>query len=140
VQTLDWHRLLICSVVVAMTLAAVLVWALPSVRQKPGTTLLTLALLFAYGYGVSTLANALLDHSRGTIYATSVQGKHISSGRSRTPKLRLAPWGPYTKADDLAVSWDTYRAASVGEKVCLRLRPGALGIAWYRMAECQPND
>jgi hypothetical protein len=139
VQILDWHRLLACAVLVAMALAAAVVWAVPSVREKLGAALLTLALLIAYGYGACALVNAILDHSSGSIHATAVYGKHVSGGRSRTPTLRLAPWGPRTTAEDVTVSWDVYRATSVGDKVCVRLRPGALGIPWYAIAKCQPK-
>jgi hypothetical protein len=72
-------------------LTAGLVWAIPSVLEKLGTVVLTLTLLMAYGYGASALANAMLDHSSGSIYSTTVHGKHVSGGRIRTPTLRLGP-------------------------------------------------
>ena len=100
---------------------------------------MTLALVLAYGYGVVALGNAVLDRSIGTPYATTVYGKHVTSGRNRTPKLRLAPWGPRTTEDDVTVPWDLYRSASVGQTVCVLLRPGAFGIRWYRLAPCQPT-
>ena len=138
VQILDWRAVLVGAVLVALVLIGRVLWALPSARDKPGIAALTLALLIAYGYGVVALGNAVLDRSNGASYATTVYGKHVTSGRYRTPKLRLGPWGPRTTEDDVTVSWDLYRSASVGQTVCVLLRPGAFGIRWYRLAPCQP--
>ena len=138
VQILDWRAVLVGAVLVALVLIGRVLWALPSARDKPGIAALTLALLIAYGYGVVALGNSVLDRSTGASYATTVYGKHVTSGRYRTPKLRLGPWGPRTTEDDVTVSWDLYRSASVGQTVCVLLRPGAFGIRWYRLAPCQP--
>ena len=139
VQILDWHAVLVGAALVALVLMGGVLWALPSAREKPGIAALTLALAMAYGYGVVALGNAVLDRSSGASYATTVYGKHVTSGRNRTPKLRLGPWGPRTTEDDVTVPWDLYRSASVGQTVCVLLRPGAFGIRWYRLAPCQPT-
>jgi hypothetical protein len=138
VQILDWHAVLVGAVLVALVLMGSVLWALPSARDKPGIAALTLALVMAYGYGVVALGNAVLDRSNGASYATTVNGKHVTSGRNRTPKLRLAPWGPRTTEDDVTVPWDLYRSVGVGQTVCVLLRPGAFGIRWYRLAPCEP--
>jgi hypothetical protein len=138
VQILDWQGVLVGAVLVALVLMGSVLWALPSARDKLGIAALTLALVMAYGYGVVALGNAVLDRSNGASYATTVYGKHVTSGRNRTPKLRLGPWGPRTTEDDVTVPWDLYRSASIGQTVCVLLRPGAFGIRWYRLAACQP--
>lgn len=137
VQILDWPRLFIWAVAVAMALMGSVLWAVPSAREKLGVAALTLALVFAYGYGVSAIGDALLDRSSGSTYTTQVDGKHITSGRHKRPMLRLAPWGPRAGEDNVAVSWDMYGRTSVGDKVCVQLHPGALGVPWYRVTECQ---
>jgi hypothetical protein len=139
VQTLDWQGVVIGTVVVALVLMGSVLWALPSARDKLGIAAVTLALVMAYGYGVVALGNAVLDRSTGASYTTTVYGKHVTSGRNRTPKLRLGPWGPRTTEDDVTVPRDLYRSASVGQTVCVLLRPGAFGIRWYRLAPCQPT-
>jgi hypothetical protein len=136
VQILDWQRLLLGAALVSMTLMGSVIWAVPSVRDKRGTVLLTLVLVMAYGYGVVALGDSVLDHSTGSSYPTTVYGKHVTSGRNRTPTLRLGPWGPRAAQEDVTVPWDLYRRTSVGQTICVLLRPGAFGVAWYQVAEC----
>jgi len=93
-----------------------------------------------YGYGASALGNSLLDRSTPVSYPTTVSRMFVSSGKHRTPTLRLAPWGPRTTAEDAAVSWDLYRSTRVGETVCAQLHPGALGVRWFQIAKCQPGS
>jgi len=140
VQILDWQRLLLSAGLVSMALMGSVVWAIPSARQRLGVAALTLALLMAYGYGATALGNAVLDQTRGSIYPTTVYGKHVTSGRNRTPTMRLGPWGPRATQEDATVPWDVYRSTNVGDKVCAVLHPGAFGIPWYRIAKCQPNS
>jgi hypothetical protein len=140
VQILDWQRLLLLAVLVAMALMASVVWAIPSARQRLGMVALTLALLMAYGYGVTALGNAVLDQTRGSTYPTTVYGKHVTSGRNRTPTMQLGPWGPRATEEEATVPWDVYRSTNVGEKVCVILHSGAFGVPWYRIAKCQPKS
>ena len=98
--------------------------------------MLTLLMLAAYGYGAGSLGNALLDRSSATSYTAQVDGKHVTSGRNRTPQLRLGPWGPRKDESEVAVSWDFYRSTSIGETICVLVRPGAFGVPWYRVAKC----
>jgi hypothetical protein len=140
VHILDWPRLLVAAVLVALTLMGSLLWVVPAAREKFGTAVLALVLFLAYGYGVCTLGNAMLDRSSGATYPATVRGKYVTSGRGKTPTMRLEPWGPRAAEQDVAVPWDVYRNTTVGEKVCVLLRPGAFGIPWYRVTECQPNS
>ena len=123
----------------AAVLIVTILWAIPAAREKLGTLALILILTLPYGYGASTLGNALLDHSSALNYPATVYRMFVTSGRNRTPMLRLGPWGPRTTAEDAAVSWDLYRSTKVGETVCAQLHAGALGIPWFRIAKCQPG-
>jgi hypothetical protein len=140
VQVLDWQRLLLLAALVAMALMASVVWAIPSARQRLGVLALTLALLMAYGYGAAALGNAVLDQTSGSTYPTTVYGKRVTSGRNRTPTMRLGPWGPRATQEEATVPWDVYRSTSVGDKVCVVLHSGAFGVPWYRIAQCQPKS
>jgi hypothetical protein len=139
VQILDWQRLLPWAVLVALILMGSVMWAIPAIRDKLGMVVLTLILVLAYGFGVTSLGNALLDGTRGSIYPTAIYGKYVTSGRSRTPMMRLGPWGPRTSVEDVRVPWDVYRSTNIGEKVCVLSHPGAFGVPWYRIATCQPK-
>jgi hypothetical protein len=140
VHSLDWQRLLQCALIVAMLLMGSVIWALPAARERIGLLLLTLVLLIPYGYGVSALGNALLDHASASSYPTMVYRMFVTSGRSKTPTLRLGPWGPRATPEDTAVSWDLYRKTRVGETVCAQLHAGALGVRWFQITKCQPNS
>ena len=140
VQILDWQRLLWWAVLVTICLAGAIVRALPAVREKPGPALLTLLLLGAYGYGACALGNALLDRFPAASYTAQVYGKHVTGGRQKTPEIRLGPWGPRKAAADVTVPWELYRGIRIGETVCVRVHPGALGVPWYRVARCQSGD
>lgn len=89
------------------------------------------AIGFAYGFGVVTEANALLDRSIGTSYSAIVQGKHITNSKRVSYHLELSPWGPTTKPDDLEVSRATYDPIECGDSAVITLRRGALGLNWY---------
>jgi hypothetical protein len=137
VQILDWQRLIPWAVLMALCLMGSVIWAIPAVREKLGMVVLTLVLVLAYGFGVTSLGNALLDSTHGSIYPTTVYGKYVTSGRSRTPTMRLGPWGPRTTMEDVTVPWDVYRSTNIGGKVCVLSHPGAFGVPWYRIATCQ---
>lgn len=136
VQILDWQRLAFCAVLMTLALIGAIVWTLPAAREKPAGVLLMLLVLSAYGYGASALGNALLDRSPITSYSTQVSGKRVTSGRQRTPQLRLAPWGPQKIDSEVSVPWDLYRSVNIGEPICVLVRSGALGVSWYRVAKC----
>jgi hypothetical protein len=140
IHTFEWQRQMLWAVLVTIPLIVAVLWALPAARKKPGGIALTAVLLLSYGYGASELSNALLDHSSPTSYTTRVLGKHVTSGRNRTPELQLGAWGPQTASSDVAVTWDLYRTIRTGENVCVQLHPGALGVPWYLVAECPENS
>lgn len=139
VQIIDWQPLLGWILLVTTCLLGTIVWALPAAREKPAGAALTLLLLIAYGYGTSTLANALLDRSPAASYATQVHGKHVTGGRQRTPQMRLGPWGPRKAAADVTVPWDLYRSTGIGDTVCVVVHAGALGVPWYRVVNCRTS-
>lgn len=138
VQILDWQRLLLWAAVAAAALMGGVLWAVPAARAKTGTAALTLALILAYGYGVCALGDAVLDRSDGSTYTAKVYGKHVTSGRNKRPMMQLGPWGPRAAAGEVTVSWDLYRSTNVGDTVCVRLHPGAIGVPWYRVSGCRP--
>jgi hypothetical protein len=137
VHILDWQHLIPVAALVAIALMGGVLWALPSAREKPGMLALTFVLVLAYGYGVTSLGNALLDRTRGSVFPATVYGKYVTSGRGRTPTLRLGPWGPQAAGQDVRVPWDLYRSTAIGDKVCAHSYPGAFGIPWYRITQCE---
>ena len=90
-----------------------------------------------YSVGMTITVNTLDDQSPATTYTAPVLRKHISSGRSTTYYLDLAPWGPIQNRNSLRVPRSTYDAFAVGEQVCLALHAGRLHAPWYAQVPCE---
>jgi hypothetical protein len=135
---LRWQQLLSPILVVAVTMTALLAAADPKSGKQRWLILATLFLAVAYGGGVTAMADALLDRSAPQVLQVEVLHKHISSGRSTTWYLHLAPWGPQDHAEDVSVSRSLYSSVQTGQIVCVYLYPGTLKIPWFQVARC-PN-
>ena len=110
-----------------------------SAQQNPQFWGAMLGMLFiagALGWGLAAAADSVLDKSAPAGYATTVVHKHASHGRSTTYYLDLAPWGPIQGRNDVSVSPSTYSNTSIGDQVCLELRPGMLHVQWYQVVSC----
>jgi hypothetical protein len=92
----------------------------------------------AYGYGLAATADTVLDQSTPARYATTVQGKHETHGRSTSYFLDLPPWGPMQEPNKVSVGSSTYKKLSVGDPVCFEVHAGSLHVRWYRIVACAP--
>jgi hypothetical protein len=90
----------------------------------------------AYAFGVFANADTLADRARPQVFQTEVVDKSISTGRSRSYHVKLAPWGPRTTTDTDDVTSGTYDDLHLGGRACVTLHPGALGVRWYTIAPC----
>lgn len=136
VHILGWESLAPWAVATGALLGVSVFWVNRNARRRWQTVIVIILASCAYGYGAATLANAVLDRSTPSIFRPLVLGKHSSRGRSTTYHLLLTPWGDRKIADNVTVSATLFRAASVGEPVCVVVRSGALGSSWYRVALC----
>ena len=103
-----------------------------------GASLLVLALVaLPYGAGLLSLCDVLLDHQTPQVFSTQVQNKYISSGKHPQPYLVLAPWGPETAGDKVAVSRAYYEQTSVHATVCAVLHPGSVHLRWFGVNDCK---
>ena len=116
-----------------------LAFAVLEIRWR--TTVLLLPIVFlgasAYAYGAAFAANVFLDRSRPEVFTADVVGKRVSRGRPRTKWIvRLGPseWGD--PMNELLVPPQLYESIEPGGTVCVLLRPGALGIAWFTLEAC----
>jgi hypothetical protein len=134
-----WQPALYLSAAIAFVLWLAAAKADAALRVRRASLILMLLLCLGYGYGVGMEANAMLDRSPATIYAAAVRSKRVSSGRSTSYKLDLAPWGPgpTQEAGDVSVSRRLYESVKRGDSVCAALRPGAMGVSWYVVSRCR---
>jgi hypothetical protein len=108
----------------------------PWIRRHLGGAALLAVLCGAYGYGAGLEANALLDGTTPRLYPVTVRAMHVNRGRGATYYLGVSGWGPHPSGEDVAVSMRRYAATSIGDVVCVKLRPGALGVGWYVLGSC----
>jgi len=101
-----------------------------------GRVLGLLLFIGIYAYGLVVAADTMPDRSQASSFTTNVVSKHISSGRSTSYILVLAPWGPVERTNTVSVSSKTYRNTEIGDEVCLALHAGALHVPWYMQIRC----
>jgi hypothetical protein len=89
-----------------------------------------------FSYGVVAVADTLFDESPEAPFEAKVVGGHVSHGKSDTYYLRLAPWGPIDREQDVSVSRNTYENSPIGVPVCLVLHSGSLHAPWFRVVPC----
>lgn len=91
-----------------------------------------------YGYAAAFGLNCVLDRSEGAVYRTVVSEK-LAKGKGG-PYLRIKPWGPESRSRKVAVPWRVFRSVPPsGDSVCVALKNGALGGAWFTVQSCSWN-
>jgi hypothetical protein len=131
-----WPPTFELSLVFCFALCGAAMLADPWLRKHRVTVLLLAVLCSGYGYGAGLEVNALLDRSTPINYRVAVLSKHVSHGKSTNYHFGLAPWGRYRTSEDVMVPGWRYRQTQVGDTVCVALRTGALGVAWYTVGSC----
>jgi hypothetical protein len=90
-----------------------------------------------YGFGAAGEADVLLDTSMTKFPNVPILSRNSRSGRTSTAELVLAPWDDRYRPNKNFVSWYTYLTLRNESTVCIDRGPGALGVAWYRIAACE---
>jgi hypothetical protein len=103
----------------------------PTLRTRRGSLVALFVLFLAYGYGAIIEANVLFDQTPGVIYTAPVVERRVVAGKNTRYKLRVGPWGPKAKQNEIRVERATYQYIRPGNVVKLVLKRGELGIKWY---------
>lgn len=135
------HLVSLQSVGVAVVLITLVYCAVffRSYGQSPspvGTGFIMILFGFMYSFGLVSVADALGDNSKVSVYSVQVTGKHSTTGRSTSYILELAPWGPMQRSSNLGVSRTMYDQFVTGDQVCLALHDGRLHAPWYAQVSC----
>jgi hypothetical protein len=78
------------------------------------------------------IVNGALDRNPAQQLKVTVAGKHMSSGRSTSDSLDLAPsWRAGHSVERLNVSRDTYLSVRTGSPAHLSVHRGVFGLSWY---------
>jgi len=128
--------LLLVIVLVAFAYIALFFSAVSKNANKAGALAVLLFYAASYSFGLAIVADTLADRAQASVYFAPVTSKHVSSGKSTIYYLRLAPWGPLDKPNDISVSRNDYNFMRTGYWVCLGLHPGWLHAAWYQLTPC----
>jgi hypothetical protein len=97
------------------------------VKKLYQTAALTLTLLT-----ILLIANGALDRQPAQQVEVTVAARHISSGRSTSYTLYLAPsWRAGHSMERLNVSRDTYFSVRTGAPAHLTVHRGVFGLSWY---------
>ncbi len=133
---LDWQRAgAIALVGGALFLALMAAVDQGVLRQRTGLLLLVPGAL-GYAFGVALQVNNVFDHGSPAVYRVAVLSRSVSHGRSTSWSLRLARWGPARSGGNVTVTPELYSWSPPEHRVCVRLHPGALHIAWYAVVYC----
>jgi hypothetical protein len=116
-------------------LAAILVNGRCRVNNTaPG--LIALALFSAiYGYGLVRELNIVLDRSPAAVYQTTVLKKSLFKS---TYRLQYGEWGA-NGPDSIRVTTSLAHSVHEGDRICMVLKQGALGMSWYTAQACPWN-
>jgi hypothetical protein len=96
-------------------------------------------MMIGYTGGALALGNVLLDEAAGEHMIATVEAKQVRRGKGVTYHLTLAG-GAATRAIDASevrVDGDVYEAVQQGGDVCVRVRPGAFGFAWFKVVDAE---
>ncbi|GAB2456798.1 hypothetical protein GCM10011375_05040 [Hymenobacter qilianensis] len=106
--------------------------------QNESRISLLFAILFisvSYGFAGTLAYNCAFDDGQATKYEAQVLSKHVSSGKTTTYYLEVAPWGPRTTNEDVTVTKDYYKQTEVGDTVSIYAMPGQLKVPWFTVDE-----
>lgn len=97
------------------------------------------AVVGAYGYTAALRINGLADRGETQMAPVVIQEKYMAtSGKTRGPYFKIAPWGGESRVRNYSPSQATYERRKQGDRLCMSLHQGALGVWWYSIEEDCP--
>jgi hypothetical protein len=137
VYLVGWQRPLTIAIIVDGLLCFIASQVDPTLVKNRAAFLLLFIVSIAYGFGMSTEANALLDRSEPQVFQSHIVSKRISHGRSTSYHVTLDRWGPKTSPDEVMVTRGYYDSFAIGDRACVLSREGALKMQWYVVRHCR---
>lgn len=142
VMPLDWHKLIIPSIVIALIMTSI-IWIISQNRTINPIRLTGLLILplTIYSGGTIAMVNGLFDHNPAKIYTLMVQNKYQTTGKGAANYLQVASADrSYKGLATLRVPFDLYRSTEIGGSVCAHIHSGALGMAWEKLDHCSDSN
>ncbi len=130
----DAKLLLLPIAAITAVLAGLILAKTKEFADKPWSRLLPIIFVAVYACGLTVMGNCLFDQSQPEVFTVQVIGRHVSSGRSTSYHVMLAPWGPVAEAKDVTVPRAQYKQIAVGQEVHVAKKAGILRIPWFYIA------
>jgi hypothetical protein len=93
-------------------------------------------IIFVYGFLIET--NCLFDSHPPRIYTTKIVKKRIHYGVAPVwYRMTVSGWDMDKQTTEEHVSRELYTTLEEGNDLCVEVRPGLLGIPWYRLTDCK---
>ncbi|HEX9173839.1 MAG TPA: hypothetical protein VF861_14395 [Telluria sp.] len=126
----DWTVVLIPT----LLLGALMALGVGAARGTAASFLMVAGTMALYPAGVLPLANERFDSAAPRRMAATVDAKRHVRDKGDTYYLQLSPWidRPW---DEVRVIAGLYQRVERGGQVCVLVYPGALGMAWYAVAD-----
>jgi hypothetical protein len=95
--------------------------------------------LLATTIGPIVVLDGALDQAQPERFQVEVLNRGPPPARRQKGRLQLAAWGPVAQPEWAEVPARVYAAAQVGAPIEVQLRPGVLGLRWYRLEVPPPH-
>ena len=118
-------------------LSGIIIFGVKEFRSNTKAILPVSIFLIIFVYGVLIEMNCLFDSHPPQVQTATIVEKRINYGI--TPmwyQITISGWDQATPTRKEHISRDMYNALEKGDNVCVEIRPGLLGIPWYRLTEC----
>ena len=134
---LEYKNLWLSATVITVVVSLALFTATNEIKFKKkgdfATVFFVMAFVFVYAYGGVVNYNCLYDTSQPEPYVSEVVDRRVSTGKTTSYYVEVAPWGPVTATDEVSVTEDLYNQLAVGDAVNIYLMEGKLGIPWFEI-------
>ncbi|MGE3106459.1 MAG: hypothetical protein AB7K14_14615 [Lysobacterales bacterium] len=135
-HVLDWPLVLGAALAVAALITLVITRLDVAMRNWSAALLMGCVFCLPYAYGTVVELNVLLDGAAPQRLATTVTGKHQTTGNYQSWNLIIAAWDSAHDSVDVNVNKRMYESVAVGDTVCVILFRGALGLNWISVQSC----
>lgn len=98
------------------------------------SALITVVASVVFAISAVLTINCSFDNSVAKIYKQVVLEKYTSNKKSKHYHLKIEPWEPYTKTQNVSVSRHFYQQLQAGQLVQVNQKEGLLGIGWYSLS------
>lgn len=88
-----------------------------------------------YAFGSVVQVNCVFDKSTPQEYTAIVLDHRSESGKNAEHYLKLSPWGPRKKPEEVSVPRWLYYEVPISGKVKIRFKQGLLKIPWFTVSD-----